>query len=171
MIIDVNLNTGTHNGGRHGESQDARKRRMIHHWGLQENTVIYPVGTLISEASAKSILEGTPVMIEGVRINRIVYPVANQRIGLANINEWGCPVCHSAHGTGVAPSPRKSVELLAGSKWFYNPTTQAIFTISASCWGSWVVGINCTGNFNHPAPYPEVQPEPKPEPKPKGDKK
>ena len=64
------------------------------------------------------------------------------KLSLANMpRTWGCKACHSAHGSGVYPSRDVSAKLLRKNKFFYNPATKELFTISDSCWGDYVVGV------------------------------
>jgi len=54
---------------------------------------------------------------------------------------WGCKACHSAHGSGVYPSREVSAKLLRKNKFFYNPATRELFTISDSCWVDYVTAL------------------------------
>lgn len=63
-------------------------------------------------------------------------------MSLANMpRTWGCKACHSAHGSGVYPSREVSAKLLRKNKFFYNPATRELFTISDSCWVDYVTAL------------------------------
>jgi len=54
-------------------------------------------------------------------------------ISLDTMNEWGCPYCGSAHGSGKHPSGWISARNLAKNVFYYNPETCRVFTISKTC--------------------------------------
>ena len=54
-------------------------------------------------------------------------------LSLRSISLWGCPFCGSAHGSGVGVSRSINVSALEGNQFYYNPLTQQLFTISATC--------------------------------------
>jgi hypothetical protein len=62
------------------------------------------------------------------------YPLHEQfRLSLQSIWLWGCPFCGSAHGSGIGVSRSVSVPGLEGNQFYYNPLTQQLFSISATC--------------------------------------
>lgn len=90
----------------------------------------------------------TSVTIDGKRL-----PVKSFDLALteSSLKVWGCPSCGSAHGTNMGASRKANSEpdsrLLAANRWYYNPKTQALFTISATCWQTYVKDAGLAGRF------------------------
>lgn len=128
------------------ESQPARVDRMKAFWARPENATIYRVGrVLANQADAtRSIAEvlagGEDVELEAVTIEGKVLPLQEGfTLSLAKLPQaWGCPACHSAHGSGVWPSTSVNAGNLETCEFYYNPQTRLLFTISKTCWRDYV---------------------------------
>ena len=131
------------------ESKDARLRRMRQFWAAPENATLYPVGTLLAtmvdteRSMADMLAGGEEIEMDEIRLDGqelLLQP--GFKLSLANMpRSWGCKACHSAHGSGVYPSREVSAKLLRKNKFFYNPATRELFTISDSCWGHYVTAL------------------------------
>lgn len=144
--------TGGNSDGR--ENAEMRSKRMKAYFTNKDNAKIYVIGKILShvvngKSVAAHLLAGEKIELTSVQSNGRNLPLTpGYVLSLDTLKTvWGCPVCKSAHGTGESPSPKKDVELLEGCKFYYNPVTRNLFTISASCWSNWVKGLNFTRNF------------------------
>jgi hypothetical protein len=115
----------------HKESRQARIERTLGGTGA-----LFRVGRLL--ATVKNGKTLAQHLAEGEEIGRDVldfpYPLHEQfRLSLPAISLWGCPFCGTAHGSGVGVSRSVNVASLESNQFYYNPLTQQLFTISATC--------------------------------------
>ena len=113
------------------ESRQARLERTLAGTGP-----LLQAGKLLAKMKDGKTL--AQYLAEGEEIGRealdFPHPLPEQfRLSLNSISLWGCPFCGSAHGSGVGVSRFVSVSGLEGNQFYYNPLTQQLFTISATC--------------------------------------
>jgi len=134
------------------EKKANRLNRMRAFWAHTNNKTLYAVGTLLAMQYADTGMTAADVLVAGGKVEigvaelevsgRVLPLPEGFSISLANISKtWGCPACRSAHGSGVYPSSAVDSTLLAKTRWYYNPTTQELFTISATCLGDYVQAL------------------------------
>jgi len=149
----VETKTATAIGGR--EDKEAREGRMRTFWSDPSNKQVFYVGKLLSmsvdggETGASILASNGQVEIgeTDLVVNGRTLPLpAGFTLSLANLESvWACPACKSAHGSGVRSSRAVDVKLLADCKFYYNPQTKALFTISSTCFGDYVKGLGFAG--------------------------
>jgi hypothetical protein len=147
-MTEVQVASSTFVAGQN-ESKDARLKRMREFWAAPENATLYPVGPLLAtmvdswRSMADVLAGGEEIEMDEIRLDGqelVLQP--GFKMSLANMpRTWGCKACHSAHGSGVYPSRDVSAKLLRKNKFFYNPATKELFTISDSCWGDYVTAL------------------------------
>ena len=130
------------------EGADDRHARMIKL--LSESGPFVAIGKLMSRSVngktiAQSVLDGETVALPGV-INGLTVK-AGQELSLASIDSWGCPACGSQHGTGVRPSPRRNAKSLAEVQFYTDAKSGIVFSVSDSCWGTYVKGNDKAKRF------------------------
>jgi hypothetical protein len=163
-LNNFNVNSSPAKSGFTKEKRDARERRMRAFWASSENAIIWEVGRLLAHETSEGtlanlVLNGEVLEMDSLISNGRTLPLAQGfRISMSTINVWGCPVCQSAHGSGVGPSSEKNAVLFAKTKWYYNPKTKLLFTISETCWGSWVKAIGAAKQF-HEVPIEVAKPK------------
>jgi hypothetical protein len=113
------------------ESRQARIERTLAGTGP-----LLQLGRLLTKTKNGKTL--AQCLAEGEEIGRdaldFAYPLPEQfRLSLESVSLWGCPFCGSAHGSGVGVSRSVSVLGLESNQFYYNPLTQQLFTISATC--------------------------------------
>ena len=87
------------------ESQPAREERMRAFWNDPKNRQIWRVGKLLSQKHEGKTL-AQYVISEGIELDEIsingnTLPLEpGFKLSLDSILNWGCPACHSAHGSG-----------------------------------------------------------------------
>lgn len=134
--------------GSTNETLEARQIRMKAFWADPQNAKLYTVGKLLSvvhdgKTLAQHLANGADFEMDSITIAGRTFPLQDGfKLSLESIGVWGCPACRSAHGSGIKPSPAVSAKLLATCKFFYNPATRALFTISTTCWEDYVKGMN-----------------------------
>lgn len=152
------------------EKAAVRETRMRAFFALPENATLWQVGQFLANKEqdktlAEWVIAGEPIELPEITINGRVLPMVDGfTISLATLNRdtWGCPVCGSAHGSGVTPSPDKNANLLMASEFYYNPATKRMFTISEWCFDKWVKGLGFASKERFiPVPKAEI---PKPQP-------
>lgn len=130
-----------------GESKAARVARMKSYWSDKSNAVLLSVGRLLAQSFngktlAAHVLAGETLELPAVSVNGQSYPLADGfQISMANIKTWGCPACHSAHGSGVGTSRDRNEGLLASNAFYYNPASKTLVTISDTCFSNYVVAL------------------------------
>ena len=149
FTVAMPTKSATRLGGSPSEALDVRVARMTAHWKNTDNAVIYTVGQLLKSPLGDGRTLAT-VLVAGESFPIESVPMANGTVlalqpgfilSLSTLNVWGCIACHSAHGSGVYPSKRATVAGLESNEFYYNPKTKALFTISATCWGSYVKAL------------------------------
>jgi hypothetical protein len=139
--------------GTFAEKRVARIARMKAFWADKQNKTIYVIGRLLAHSHegktlAAHLIDGVEFEMDSIQSNGRVLPLqAGFKLSLKTLSGWGCPVCKSAHGTGIHPSPKADADLLGNCKFFYNPTTKALFTISDNCWSDYVKDLNAVKQF------------------------
>lgn len=142
--------------GASGEDRTTREARMRSFWADPSNAVLYPAGkvlAIVAEPATKNkaartvadiLASGESVEMNAITIDGVTLPLADGfELSIANcFQTWGCPACHSAHGSGIAPSRKVDTILLATCKFFYRPSDKTLFTISSTCWGDYVQALN-----------------------------
>ena len=97
---------------------------------------LFQVGKLLAavhndKTLAQRLAEGEEIGRDALNFQ---YSLHEQfRLSLQSISLWGCPFCGSAHGSGVGVSRSINVPSLESNQFYYNPLTQQLFTISATC--------------------------------------
>lgn len=145
-------------GGLQAESKSDRLERMRQFWSSKDTAVIWYVGQLLAcmaedgRSLAAHVYDGDSITLTSLE----VLTVTNQSRTLElaepliisiettadKANGWGCPACHSAHGTGVSSShAKKSVPGLEHNHWYYNPSTKRLFVISDTCHSTYCVDL------------------------------
>ncbi len=134
------------------ESQPAREERMRAFWNAPENRQIWKVGKLLSQKHERKTL-AQYVISEGIELDKIsingnTLPLEpGFKLSLDSILNWGCPACHSAHGSGVWPSTSVNAGNLERCEFYYNPETRLLFTISKTCWDDYVEKLGAVSRF------------------------
>lgn len=129
------------------ETKPNRTKRMQAFWSDAQNKVLYNVGTVLAaihngKTLAAILLAGDSVELDEITSNGVTLPlIPGFTMSLKNMANWGCPACRSAHGSGVYPSREQHEQKLASNKFFYNPATKQMFTISQSCFGDYVKAL------------------------------
>ncbi|SRR6266446_899647 len=156
-VIEVTSKATTGKAFGQNENKADRTRRMKAFWSDVANAIVHPVGQLLAyveagKTLAQHITEGQEIDLTEVSINGKLYPLTEgTKLSLSNVATfWGCPACRSAHGSGVYPSRNVSASHLATNRFFYNPATKQLFTISDSCWQEYVKGLGAIKNFRVP---------------------
>lgn len=149
------------------ENRAQRITRMTAFWSDPSNAKLYPVGRLLAQkvdatkTVADVLVAGQTIEMDSITVDGKQLPlVAGFSLSLANMpSVWGCVACGSAHGSGIAPSREVSTALLQTVKFFYNPATRALVTISATCWTDYVKALGavtaerfCSPNAVAPKP-------------------
>jgi len=135
------------------ESRSARMNRMRAFWAAPENHELFTIGELLAEKDegrtiAERIVAGEDIPIETISVNGSALPLAaGFRLSLNSISSWACPACHSAHGSGIFPSRDTNTAGLERCKFYYNPRTRCIFTISNTCWRRYVEELGVRDQF------------------------
>jgi hypothetical protein len=134
--------------GKPSEDRKAREARMKLFWADKGNATLYNIGRLLAvnvqgKTLAERLVNGEEFEMESIQtVNGQVLPlVPGFKLSLKTLSVWGCPACRSAHGSGVYPSREADVDLLTENKFFYNPVSRSLFTISSTCWGDYVKAI------------------------------
>jgi len=140
-------------GGR--EDKEARENRMRSFWSDPSNKQVYTVGRLLAmtvdggKTGAEILASGGQIEIgeTDLVVNGRTLPLpAGFTLSLNNLESvWGCPACKSAHGSGKRSSREVSSKLLADVRFYYNPQTKALFSISSTCYGDYVKGLGFAG--------------------------
>jgi hypothetical protein len=127
------------------ETEAARRARMTALWSNPNHATLIPIGKfLASEAGGKSfaqwLIDGESIELDHVMSEGVRLPLAAGFVmSLKNVTStWGCIACRSAHGSGVKPSKGISLKGLVNNRFYYNPTTQGLVTISDTCWKTYV---------------------------------
>ena len=113
------------------ESRQARIERTLSGTGP-----VWQVGRLLTRLKdgktlAQRLAEGEEIRRDALDFR---YPLPEQfLLSLGSISLWGCPFCGTAHGSGVGVSRSVNISSLEGNQFYYNPLTQQLFTISATC--------------------------------------
>ena len=113
------------------ESRQARIERTLAGTGP-----LFQIGNLLAvmkegRTLAQRLAEGAEIEREALDFQ---YPLPEQfRLSLQSIRIWGCPFCGTAHGSGFGISRAVNVANLESNQFYYNPATQQLFTISATC--------------------------------------
>jgi hypothetical protein len=132
-------------------------------WSDKLNSTLYDVGQILAQVVegktlAEHIAEGHSFTLGAVKSpNEVRLQLRpGQVFSLATLNSWGCPACHSAHGSGRYPSREVDSKGLASNVFYYRPADQTLFTISRTCWQQYVIDLGATkGNrFAEPTPMP-----------------
>lgn len=150
-------------GAGQNERQADRVKRMMRFWQAGENAVLYPVGRFLAMMAdakrtiAQVIADGEEVELDTINVDGKQLPLApGFKLSLKNVaQQWGCPACHSAHGSGVYPSREVSAKLLASAKFYYRPSDKALFTISDTCWKDYVDKLGAAVDTRFMAPGSE----------------
>lgn len=148
------------NGAFGGEKKAQRIARMRAYWKQPVNASLIPVGRILSakasatQSCADVIADKGTIELEAIlSTDGKTLPLASGfSMSLANIRTWGCPACHSAHGSGVAPSRDLDAENLATNDFFYRPADKTVITISDTCYRQYVKDLNETARFSVAAP-------------------
>jgi hypothetical protein len=147
MTITVTAVKAVGKNNKAGQNEDKASRitRMKRYWDEKQNAVLYNLGQLLATKAGDTTLAEQVVAGEELVIDRLTMPNGTVlvldpvlKISLKNVPRWGCPACHSAHGSGVYPSRDITVKGLKRNSWFYNPATKQAFVISDSCWDDYV---------------------------------
>lgn len=136
-------------GGNNSERSDARVARVNAFFALFTNALFLYVGKFLSnmvngKSLAQWLSEGREITLKAINIpdgNGKVrtFPLPEGFvISLKTLNIWGCFACHSAHGSGIAPSKEVDYALLAKNEFWYNPASRQLFVISDTCWKQYV---------------------------------
>lgn len=134
--------------GGFGKLTRDQKKANLRSWFQQNGNTIWEFGHLITTEAAIALSMGDSVTLPNCSfdLGGKTYKVSNMPLEgwtLKNIVLWGCPTCGSANGSGHGVSDSVSVKLLEGTRWFYAPSTQRLFTISDSgpqgCWQQYFV--------------------------------
>jgi AhpD family alkylhydroperoxidase len=83
---------------------------------------------------------GSITLPEVIKMNGQTLAIAPQfrKLTLDNVaSNWGCPFCASAHGSGGYRSTVNALRL-AQNLFYYDSAAQQVFTISSTCWGSYI---------------------------------
>jgi hypothetical protein len=142
------------------EDRKARETRMKGFWADKANACLYPLGALLSvlvkpgQRIADLIADGKgSVTIDSVVLSTGQELPVNppQVLSISTcVHGWGCPACHSAHGSAIYPSRGTEdasgnrvpdADGLASNKWYYNPTSKQVFVISDTCWNAYVKAL------------------------------
>jgi len=132
------------------ENRKAKESRMRSFW--DKTPVIYSLGCLLAATvDGKRIAD---VVAMGGKVNltdkvevdgKTLVLVKPLVLALSTLADWGCPACHSAHGSNEGPSKKKDsspdADALAANEFYYDPQAKRIFTISRSCYQDYVVGL------------------------------
>lgn len=158
------------------ENRDARTARMRAFWALPVNATIYPAGRVLAvkvdatRTIADVLCSGESIEMDSIVIDGKSLPLSEGfSMSLANLPQtWGCPACRSAHGSAIYPSRgddnhKPQPRLLEANKFYYNPETRALFTISETCWGDYVKALGAATPKRFTSPV-AVGKAPKPTP-------
>lgn len=154
MVLDTELEAKEVKAG-FGRGPSAEKSadriaRMIQYWADPDNQRLIPIGKLLAvlyagKALAQWMLEGMEIPLPSVKIAGVSLPLREGFVlSLRTVADWGCPACHSAHGSGVAPSKDVSFKGLVANKFFYNPATQSILSVSTTCQTTYLADLGIT---------------------------
>lgn len=151
MELTYNVtSTGKGSAGVSKESEAQRIERMTAFYGDKANKRFLSAGKLLAvrmadgRTVAAHIAGGAEIPLTVVNINGQRLPLADGFVlSLATVQagdgpRWGCIACCSAHGSGCYPSTSVNVKLLESNRFFYNPETRQLFTVSDSCWTKYV---------------------------------
>lgn len=144
--------------GPSSESKTSRENRMKAFWSAPENARVFTVGKVLAtlqdgKTLAEWLIEGESIEMASITVNGITLPLQPDFIlSLDTLDSWGCPACRSAHGSGAFHSREKDAKLLASNKFYYNPVTRSLFTISTTCWGSYVQALGAATPQRFTAP-------------------
>ena len=142
---------GTNPGRRESKSEkEARIRTEF--WGNARNTSFISVGHLLATTKvngqpiANLIAQGQVWRPTEVSIEGFTFPLLpGFEVSIETMrSHWACPMCKSAHGSGVGVSTDVKSKGLAINRWFYNPATLELFVISNTCFDDYVKGLAMT---------------------------
>jgi hypothetical protein len=146
------------------EGRLAREARMRNFWAAPENRWLFRIGKLLENdvegvSLAQRLAQGEEIELNSITVADQYLPLQPRlTLSLNSLSEWGCPACHSAHGSGVAPSRNISADELAKNEFYYNPATERLFTISKTCFKKYVEALGArTDRFVDP-PFPREIP-------------
>lgn len=117
-----------------GESTDQREARMKEFWSSGAGSQYVPLGKILNAHTAQLLIDGAILELDTVEYLGVSLPVSPvQVVSLKTVPSWGCPACHSAHGTGTGPSPEPTIKGLMSNVFSYSLVTKQVFAVSASC--------------------------------------
>jgi hypothetical protein len=159
-IMDFNVSVPSTLGRSFGQNEngDARLARMTAWLAASDNATLVPFGKFLALAhhvdeSTKQVVTLAEYIFGGGSFSVDSLVIAGTKVKLAEPQEicldtcatengWGCVACRSAHGSGIYPSKRVDIKGLSENKWYYNPATRRIFTISSTCFRDYVTGLD-----------------------------
>lgn len=137
-----------------GSTAEKNVVRMRRFWSDEKNAVLYSIGKLLQPIAQKMIAREEFTLPEAIKVSGKNVPLApGQVLSLSNVSTWGCPACQSAHGTGSKSSPNPNAGYLAQNQFYYNPVTQRVFAISATCFKQYVRDLKQTGRIRNIADF------------------
>lgn len=143
--LDAQVQTKAKFGGTNSEGSAKRNERLIAFYQLVTSMLFLNVGKFLSQVRsgkrlADWVYEGRSITLKSVSIGGKLFPLPEGYVISLDTctTVWGCMVCHSAHGTNIAPSKGSDPNGLAENEWYYNPATRELFTISKTCWKQYV---------------------------------
>ena len=157
--------------GPSAEKKEDRVNRMTEFWQTHAGKV-YKVGRLLASKTkgktlAEHLIAGESIEMESITLNGTSYPLEpDYTISMDTMRVWGCPACHSAHGSGKAPSHEPDADGLMSNQWYYHPASKKLFVISDTCHSKYLVSLigekEVERRFVLPPTKPAVQVQPKP---------
>lgn len=150
------------------EPQDARDKRIVAFFADATNAVLWLVGFVLAIRS--NALQGASIAqylvsvrdnpsvpkdgevsnyiaLKAIPINGQLLPLRPEyKLSLRDMKVWGCLGCGSAHGSAQGSSKSKgavqpNASALETNRFVYNPRTQELYTISATCWQKYILGL------------------------------
>jgi hypothetical protein len=109
---------------------------------------LYPMGKLLAntiggKSLAQHIADGEVIemdTVSGFPLNPgYVIGLKSDGKSTVIVGDWACPACKSAHGSNVFPSKKGiKVKGLLSNRFYYNPATKELFSISDTCFETYV---------------------------------
>ena len=138
--------------GKRETKTEKEARIRAEFWNDGKHTSLISVGNLLATTKvsgqpiANLIAQGQVWRPTEVTIDGFTFPLLpGFEVSLETMrSHWACPMCNSAHGSGVGVSTDVKSKGLAINKWFYNPATLELHTISNTCYDDYVKGLGMT---------------------------
>lgn len=155
MELTGTVSQGVRGLGGNNESEDVRIGRIADYFGQKSSKGFLVLGKLLAMVTpngktlAARIAAGESIPLTKLTLNGATielpagFVLSMDTVGSGD-NPWGCLACRSAHGTGIAPSKRVDIKLLESNKFYFNPETRHLFSVSASCWTKYILAEKAT---------------------------